>query len=82
MDVDIFQKNRHNPLRVAKLKKIEFFSIAKDKKQVITDNFSDFSLNGAVSEINFIGENDTVTIRPEVVETLHFFPHDEFDDLA
>lgn len=82
MDVDIFQKNRHDPLRVANLVKIEFFSAAKDGKQTIKDNFSAFSLNGVVSEVNFVGKSDTVTIRPELIESLHFFPHDEFDDLA
>ncbi|MGK4106648.1 hypothetical protein AB0X64_05080 [Limosilactobacillus vaginalis] len=82
MDVDIFQKNRHDPLRVTKLVKIEFYSVVEDEKQIIEKDFSSFSLNGVVSEVNFVGKTDTVTIRPGVIESLHFFPHDEFDDLA
>ena len=79
-DVKIYQKNRHDPLQVAQIEKIEYYTIAEDEKQSINNNFSSFSLNNVVVEVKFIGKNEAITIRPEVIESLHFFPHSEFDD--
>lgn len=44
-DVKIYQKNRHDPLQVAQIEKIEYYTIAEDEKQSINNNFSSFSLN-------------------------------------
>lgn len=70
MEVQIFQKGRHNPLTVEDLKKIQYFSIAKDDQQTLDDNFSSFSLNNVVSEVKFIGMSETVIIRAEEIESI------------
>ncbi|MFJ6924338.1 MAG: hypothetical protein ACIRZW_03735 [Limosilactobacillus mucosae] len=70
MEVQIFQKGRRNPLTVEDLKKIQYFSIAKDDQQTLDDNFSSFSLNNVVSEVKFIGISETVIIRAEEIESI------------
>lgn len=70
MEVQIFQKGRRNPLTVEDLKKIQYFSIAKDDQQTLDDNFSSFSLNNVVSEVKFIGMSETVIIRAEEIESI------------
>lgn len=70
MEVQIFQKGRRNPLTVEDLKKIQYFSIAKDYQQTLDDNFSSFSLNNVVSEVKFIGMSETVIIRAEEIESI------------
>ena len=70
MEVQIFQKGRRNPLTVEDLKKIQYFSIAKDDQQTLDDNLSSFSLNNVVSEVKFIGMSETVIIRAEEIESI------------
>lgn len=70
MEIQIFQKGRRNPLTVEDLKKIQYFSIAKDDQQTLDDNFSSFSLNNVVSEVKFIGMSETVIIRAEEIESI------------
>lgn len=70
MEVQIFQKGRRSPLTVEDLKKIQYFSIAKDDQQTLDDNFSSFSLNNVVSEVKFIGMSETVIIRAEEIESI------------
>lgn len=70
MEVQIFQKGRRNSLTVEDLKKIQYFSIAKDDQQTLDDNFSSFSLNNVVSEVKFIGMSETVIIRAEEIESI------------
>lgn len=70
MEVQIFQKGRRNPLTVEDLKKIQYFSVAKDDQQTLDDNFSSFSLNNVVSEVKFIGMSETVIIRAEEIESI------------
>jgi hypothetical protein len=70
VEIQIFQKGRRNPLTVEDLKKIQYFSIAKDDQQTLDDNFSSFSLNNVVSEVKFIGMSETVIIRAEEIESI------------
>ena len=72
MDVRIYQKGHREPLEVENLNKIQYFSLTKEGQQILTDSFLSFSLNNVVSEVKFIGENETAIIRAEEIESIKF----------
>lgn len=71
MDAHIYQKGHREPLEVENLQQIQYFSVASDEQQTLDKDFSSFSMNGVVSEVKFIGQNDeTVIIRADEVESI------------
>lgn len=72
MNAHIYQKGHREPLEVENLKKIQYFSLENDGQQTLDNDFSSFSLNEVVSEVKFIGKEETVIIRAEEIESIKF----------
>lgn len=80
MNIKVYQQGKKDPFEIQSLKEIKYYSVVKDGQQILNKDFQNFSLNNIVSDVIFIGSENSLTIKSDLIASLYFEPHDEFDD--